>query len=80
MGKKDEGRKGASFMRRFLNGLCLVLLFVAFIFVSGCDKDSTSKETLGKAIPSKSEKVGSASVNEEKIKIGFSMDTLLEER
>jgi D-xylose transport system substrate-binding protein len=73
-------RKGASFMRRFLNRLCFVLLFIAMICASGCDKDITSDETLGKAIPSKSEKLDSGSVNEEKIKIGFSMDTLLEER
>jgi D-xylose transport system substrate-binding protein len=68
-------------MERILKQVKLILfLIVLLCAATACEEGGNRNGTLGKATPSNSDKSGGNAADEDKIKIGFSMDTLLEER
>lgn len=68
-------------MERILKHVNLILFLIVLVFAfTACDAGGNENSTLGKVTPSNSEKSHVKKPVEEKIKIGFSMDTLLEER
>ncbi|MDR7074345.1 D-xylose ABC transporter substrate-binding protein [Fictibacillus barbaricus] len=68
-------------MERILKHVNLILFLIVLVFAfTACDAGGNGNSTLGKVKPSNSEKSHVKKPVEEKIKIGFSMDTLLEER
>ncbi|TWT01421.1 D-xylose ABC transporter substrate-binding protein [Planomicrobium sp. CPCC 101079] len=69
-------------MGRFYISFKVALVLLALIFcVSACQKDGLDERVVQQKVsPKPSNEVEKAEVKEEKIKIGFSMDTLLEER
>ena len=70
-------------MIQFMIKIRLILLALILIFISGCVENENRNGTNEQVVPSKlsqSEESDGAKSSDRKIKIGFSMDTLLEER
>lgn len=68
-------------MSKILKKVKLVLFLIVLLCVAtACEESGDRSNTLGKAIPSNSEKSYGKTEDKDKIRIGFSMDTLLEER
>jgi D-xylose transport system substrate-binding protein len=68
-------------MSKILKKVKLVLFLIVLLCVATtCEEGGDRSNTLGKALPSNSEKSDGKAADKDKIRIGFSMDTLLEER